>query len=45
MTTVEDLFYKDNLTDKKYMMGVSPWFYTGRYTRHRHYSASRLTGA
>ncbi len=29
MTTVEDLLYKDNLAGKKYMMGVSPWFYTG----------------
>ncbi|KAH6617236.1 glycoside hydrolase family 71 protein [Chaetomium tenue] len=28
MTTVEDLLYKDCLRDKKYMMGVSPWFYT-----------------
>ena len=31
MTTVEDLLYKDNLGGKKYMMGVSPWFYTGRF--------------
>lgn len=31
MTTVEDLLYKDNLLGKKYMMGVSPWFYTGRH--------------
>ncbi|KAK4153837.1 glycoside hydrolase [Chaetomidium leptoderma] len=28
MTTVEDLLYKDTLRGKKYMMGVSPWFYT-----------------
>ncbi|KAK3294952.1 glycoside hydrolase family 71 protein [Chaetomium fimeti] len=32
MTTVEDLFYKDCLRGKKYMMGVSPWFYTGKFT-------------
>jgi glucan endo-1,3-alpha-glucosidase len=32
MTTVEDLLYKDNLRGKKYMMGVSPWFYTGKYS-------------
>ncbi|KAK4118909.1 glycoside hydrolase family 71 protein [Parathielavia appendiculata] len=28
MTTVEDLLYRENLCGKKYMMGVSPWFYT-----------------
>ncbi|KAK4095914.1 glycoside hydrolase family 71 protein [Parathielavia hyrcaniae] len=28
VTAVEDLLYKDNLGGKKYMMGVSPWFYT-----------------
>jgi hypothetical protein len=29
MTTIEDLLYKDCVRGKKYMMGVSPWFYTG----------------
>lgn len=38
MTTVEDLLYKDNLLGKKYMMGVSPWFYTGRHISQGHYS-------
>ena len=33
MTTVEDELYKDNLGNKKYMMGVSPWFYTGKFSR------------
>ena len=28
MTTDEDLLYKRYLGDKKYMMSVSPWFYT-----------------
>ncbi|KAH6842599.1 glycoside hydrolase family 71 protein [Chaetomium sp. MPI-CAGE-AT-0009] len=28
MIMVEDLLYKDCLRGKKYMMGVSPWFYT-----------------
>jgi hypothetical protein len=31
MTTVEDHIYKANLQGKKYMMGVSPWFFTGRF--------------
>ncbi|KAL2140250.1 hypothetical protein VTI28DRAFT_4039 [Corynascus sepedonium] len=30
MTTVEDLLYKECLQGKRYMMGVSPWFYTGK---------------
>ena len=30
MTTVEDILYQGNLGGKKYMMGVSPWFYTGK---------------
>jgi hypothetical protein len=30
ITTVEDHLYKANLGGKKYMMGVSPWFFTGR---------------
>jgi hypothetical protein len=30
MTTVEDHLYQDNLQGKKYMMGISPWFYTGK---------------
>jgi glucan endo-1,3-alpha-glucosidase len=32
MTTVEDLLYKDNLRGKKYMMCVSPWFYTSGFS-------------
>ncbi|GAB1316196.1 Glycoside hydrolase [Madurella fahalii] len=28
MTPAEDLFYRENLRGKKYMMGISPWFYT-----------------
>ena len=30
MTTDEDVLYKRYLGDKKYMMSVSPWFYTRR---------------
>lgn len=28
MTTTEDVLYKENLRGKKYMMPVSPCFYT-----------------
>ena len=31
MSTAEDLLYLDNLKGKKYMMGVSPWFYTSEF--------------
>lgn len=31
MTPFEDGLYKDNLRGKKYMMGVSPWFYTSKF--------------
>ena len=31
MTSVEDMLYKGSLGGKTYMMGVSPWFYTGRF--------------
>lgn len=30
MTTTEDVFYKENLRGKKYMMPVSPCFYTSK---------------
>ncbi|KAJ4287068.1 hypothetical protein N0V88_007762 [Collariella sp. IMI 366227] len=28
MTTVEDILYREQLRGKKFMMGVSPWFFT-----------------
>jgi len=31
MSTTEDLLYLENLKGKKYMMGVSPWFYTSEF--------------
>lgn len=30
MTTDGDVWYQDTLGDKAYMMGVSPYFYTGK---------------
>jgi len=32
MTTTEDVLYKENLQGKKYMMPVSPYFYTSEFT-------------
>ncbi|KAL2265944.1 hypothetical protein VTJ83DRAFT_5296 [Remersonia thermophila] len=40
MTTVEDHLYKENLRGKKYMMGVSPWFYTDLHQWNKHWYSS-----
>ncbi|KAL2264472.1 hypothetical protein VTK26DRAFT_37 [Humicola hyalothermophila] len=40
MAITEDILYRDNLRGKKYMMGVSPWFYTKLPQWNKHWYCS-----